>query len=142
VSNADHKGLHEALKQAGLIAYGAVIRGDHVRSILGLEYPEVGTKKQFDEIALAEMAAVDYVRGVILNHGMYIAGINGDYRILLPSENARQIELYMKSADRKLARALKLSRNTPRESSGTNSQIEARLMLKRQGLRGRGADQA
>lgn len=136
MSNA-YRGLHDELSQAGLLAYGSVIKGALVRSILKLEYPEVGTKKQFDAIALEEMAAIDYVRGVLLNHGKYIAGISGDYRILLPSENARQIELYMKSADRKLGRALKLSRNTPREASGSHGQIEARLMLKRHGLRGR-----
>lgn len=127
--------LHE-LRDRELLEYGSHIPGDLVREILGIEYPEVATKQEFDEIALKELAAVDYVRNVILNEGKYLAGTGDDYRVLLPSENKAQVERYMTSADRKLRRAGKLSRNTPgkrieRELDNT----QARIMLKRQSIR-------
>ena len=107
------KSLLEGLRQNGLLEFGSVIDGDLVRKILGLEYPEYGTKKDFDEIALSELKAIDYVRNILLGEGKYIASNNGGYRILLPSENHGQIESYIGQADRKLRRAQKLSRNTP-----------------------------
>lgn len=107
------KSLLEELRQMGLLEFGSVIDGDTVRKILGVEYPEYGTKKDFDEIALSELKAIDYVRNVLLGEGKYIASNNGGYRILLPSENQGQIESYIGQADRKLRRAQKLSRNTP-----------------------------
>lgn len=107
------KELLNTLRNRGLLEYGSIIKGDDVREILGIEYPEVGTKKAFDEVALAELGAVDYVRNVLLGEGKFITSHHGDYRILLPSENKRQVDAYMKQADRKLRRAHKLSRNTP-----------------------------
>lgn len=111
------KELLSALRARGLLEYGSVIKGDDVREILGIEYPEFGTKKDFDEVALAELGAVDYVRNVLLGEGKFIASHQGDYRILLPSENKRQVDAYMQQADRKLRRAQKLSRNTPNSES-------------------------
>ena len=106
------KELLAALRGRGLLEYGSVIKGEEVRDILGIEYPEVGTKKDFDEVALAELGAVDYVRNILLGEGKFIASHQGDYRILLPSENKRQVDAYMQQADRKLRRARKLSRAT------------------------------
>lgn len=130
------KELLQELKSRGLLDYGSHIPGEVVRDFLGIEYPEVGTKKEFDEIALLELSAIDYVRGVILNEGKYITSQNGDYRVLLPSENKQQIERYMASADRKLRRAGKLSRNTPLSKyERKTDDTQARIMLKRESIR-------
>lgn len=130
------KDLLEALRENGLLDYGSHIPGDFVREALGIKYPEIGSKKEFDEIALKELGAVDYVRNAILNEGKYLAGMGSDYRILLPSENKEQIERYMSSAGRKLRRAGKLSRNTPPAVNKNHDNISARIMLKRESIRG------
>lgn len=125
------KELLTTLRDRGLLEYGSVIKGEEVRDILGIEYPEVGTKKDFDEVALTELGAVDYVRNILLGEGKFIASHQGDYRILLPSENKRQVDAYMQQADRKLRRAHKLSRNTPNvESYKPNANADVRIAMK------------
>ncbi len=136
------KDLLRALRDRGLLEYGSVIKGDDVREILGIEYPEVGTKKDFDEVALAELGAVDYVRNVLLGEGKFIASSQGDYRILLPSENKRQVDMYMQQADRKLRRAHKLSRNTPNaESYAPSANHDVRIAMKLGSARNRAGKQ-
>lgn len=132
------KCLLATLRDRGLLEYGSVIKGDEVREILGIEYPEVGTKKDFDEVALAELGAIDYVRNALLGQGKFIASHQGDYRILLPSENRRQVDAYMQQADRKLRRAHKLSRNTPSaETYAPSADVTVRAAMKIGSARGR-----
>lgn len=130
-----HRDLYAELDSAGLLSFGSIIPGAMVRQILGLEMPEVAPKKVFDAIALAELGAVDYVRNILLGKGKYITSQDGDYRVLLPSENKRQIDLYIKSADRKLRRALKLSKMTPAEASVKTDNTQSRIVMKRESLR-------
>jgi hypothetical protein len=57
---------------------------------------------------------------------------------LLPSENARQVEVYVSQADRKLKRALKLSKSS--QQLATNQQPDntnVRIMMKREAIRNR-----
>lgn len=127
--------LYDWLNHEGLLKYGTHIKGEKIRDYLEIHLPEKCTVKEFKEAGLLEMSAVDYVRNILLGQGMYLQGVGEDYRILLPSENSRQVELYMSSADRKLSRALKLSRNSPKEQGERPSQQEARAMMKQQGVR-------
>lgn len=130
------KELLTTLESMGLIEYGSVIQGDLIRQIIGVSYPPIATKKEFDKLALLELGAVDYVRNILLGRGMYLSQVNGDYRILLPSENARQVELYISSADKKLSRALKLTRNTPKvDTQHIKDNTEARIIMKRVGAK-------
>ena len=124
------RGLMSELTRHGLTEYGAFIPKDLVHEILEIEIPDIGTKNEFDQLALYELAAIDYCRNILLGQGKYLLGTNSGYRILLPSENKKQVDSYISSADKKLSRALKLSRNSPVES-GTNDQTEARIMMKR-----------
>lgn len=128
------KELYEELGARGLLEYGSVISGDIVRRILGLRMPAVGTKRDFDEVTLAELGAIDYVRNTLLGRGKYLAGASGDYRILLPSENKRQVDIYMNQADNKLRRALKLSKNMPSVVK-RHDNTSARIMMKRESIR-------
>lgn len=128
------KCLLEYMRANSLDGFGAEIPADEVRAVLGLEMPEVGTKREFDAIALQELAAVDYVRSIMLSEGKYIAMRDGGYRILLPSENARQVEAYMQSADKKLRRALKLTRNTPGNDNSRPDNMAARILMKRESI--------
>lgn len=130
-----HRELYAELSTRGLLDYGAVIPSSVVRGTLGLEFPNIGTKSEFDRLSLLELAAIDYVRNVLLGQGRYIAGTTTGYRVLLPSENAGQIEQYMSAADKKLSRALKLSRNSPVRPGETPDQTEARILMKREGAR-------
>lgn len=127
----EHKDLMAHLRAAGQLEYGSVVMGAHIRALLGIEYPEVGTKKQFDALALAELSAINYVRDHLLSEGKYLIGFRGDYRVLLPSENARQAELLMDSADRKTRRARKLLRNTPASDTGAiSAALLARIAMR------------
>lgn len=101
--------------------------------------PEIASKSTYDRLALIELGAIDYVRNALIEQGRYIAGTPTGYRILLPSENAIQVENYMDSADRKLSRALKLSRCTPSIHANQPDQTEARILMKRHGMRQRSA---
>jgi hypothetical protein len=121
-----------------LTDYGQVILGDDVRAVLGITIPRLGTQKQFRNLALAELTAVDYCRNILLGKGKYLTQSGGDYRILLPSENARQVEVYVSQADRKLKRALKLSKSS--QQAATNQQPDntnVRIMMKREAIRNR-----
>lgn len=121
-----------------LTDYGQVILAADVRAVLGLTIPKLGTQKQFRDLALAELTAVDYCRNVLLGKGKYLTQSGGDYRILLPSENARQVETYVNQADRKLKRALKLSKSS--QQAATNQQPDntnVRIMMKREAIRNR-----
>lgn len=135
------KDLHQSLKLAGMLEYGSHIPGEVVREVLGLEMPEIGTKAQFDAVALRELQAIDYVRNILLSEGKYIAGAPGGYRVLLPSENKAQVDAYMAQADRKLRRAQKLSRSMPSHHIGTADQTNTRIMLKRDSIRSFGGHQ-
>jgi hypothetical protein len=132
---SEHKDFYSALNEMGLLEYGSVIETRLVHELLNIEMPSSAPKRVYDQLALIELAAIDYVRNMLLGHGKYITGTTSGYRILLPSENAAQIDLYMESADRKLSRALKLSRNTPQEVKSAPDQTEARILMKRSGLR-------
>jgi hypothetical protein len=130
------RGLLTALQERGLTEYGSDIPAELVHEILGIDVPDVAEKSVFDRIAMVELAAIDYCRNVLIGQGKYLQGTPSGYRVLLPSENKAQIDSYMGSADRKLSRALKLSRNTPAQSEAKLDQTEARIMLKRTGMRG------
>jgi len=132
---SEHKDFYATLNEMGLLEYGSVIETSLVHELLGIDMPSSAPKRVYDQLALLELAAIDYVRNMLLGHGKYITGTTGGYRILLPSENAAQIDLYMESADRKLSRALKLSRNTPQEAKSAPDQTEARILLKKSGIR-------
>ncbi len=132
--------LLEQLRQDGLTEYGSHIETTYVHRAIGLQVPEVATREVFNRISLVEMAAVDYCRAALLNEGKYLSGCRGGYRILLPSENKSQVDSYISSADTKLCRALKLSKNTPKEVGSQHCQLEARILMKQHGMR-RGGEQ-
>lgn len=113
--SAKGKDLLEWMRETGRDAYGTVIPGDDIRELLGLVMPTYGSYSDFKSVELEELDATGYVRKVLLTEGKYLRSDKGAYRILLPSENAAQIEKYMTEADRKLRRALTLSQTTPGE---------------------------
>lgn len=125
------------IREHGLDQYGAFISAKVVRGVIGIELPDVATRDEFQALAMYELASVDYVRKVLLGEGKYLAQSKGDYRILLPSENASQIASYMSSADKKLKRALTLSKNTPTKAGTLHDveQVEARIQMKRESIK-------
>lgn len=129
------RGLYTELREQGLLEYGSIIPLSLVHKFLGIVVPDVGTKADFDKLSLLELAAIDYVRNILLGEGKYLTGSTDGYRILLPSENATQVEQYISSADKKLSRALKLSRNSPHMQSSLPDQIEARILMKQTSFR-------
>ena len=131
----DNKEIIQRLRELGLTEYGSIIPGDKLRQMAGIEYPATGTKAEFDALALDELSAVDYVRNCLLNEGKYLKAHRDDYRILSPAENNGQVEAYMRSADNKLRRAIKLSKNTPAMVDSQPNNHNARLMMKRESIK-------
>lgn len=129
--------LFAALDEMGLFKFGSVIERVELYELMDLQMPAMASKEVFDRLAMLELAAVDYCRNVLLGRGKYLAGVPSGYRVLLPSENKAQVDAYMYSADRKLLRALKLSRNTPALYNEQPDQTEARIMMKRKGMHAR-----
>ena len=127
----------DELESRGLLDYGAVIEGRLVRELMEIELPEYGRKSDFDRAALAELSAVGYVRDQLLKNGKYLAGTSSGYRVLLPSENARQVDALMESASRKLSRARVLNASTPSEFQAQFDQQEARISMTRSGMSSR-----
>lgn len=128
------KDLLSHMEAAGKTEYGSVITGNEVRMVLGITMPATASQRTYQDLALLELGAIDYVRNVLLGRGKYFGQHNGDYRVFLPSENAKQIRRYMEHADNKLKRGLKLWRNSPTLDTETNN-LGARLLLKREGLK-------
>lgn len=123
--------MYDFLNDRRLLDYGCTFSGELVREFLEIEMPEVGTFEQFQRVQLLELAAIDKVRAKLLETGRYLSSNRGWYRVLLPHENQHQVELYMKSADNKLNRALKLNRNSPEHFKARDSlNIEARIVGK------------
>lgn len=130
------KCLYQALEAASLLEYGSVILADFVQAVIDIQYPETATKKEFDSLALAELSAIDYVRNILLSQGKYLTFSQGNYRILLPSENKKQVEQYLQSADKKLNRAMKLHRSTPGVDNVKHDyQAEVRLVMKQETIK-------
>ncbi len=133
-NQATPKDLYAHLVEYDYIQFGTVIPVSVVRGALGLVYPETASKKEFDQLALTELAAVDYVRNILLGQGMYLTQDRGDYRILFASENAHQVSLYMQSAKKKLDRAQKLNNSTPRDALPANDQTASRINAQRSAI--------
>lgn len=133
------RGLLAGLEERNLLEFGSDIPTELVHQLLDIEMPRYAAKEVYDRLAMIELAAIDYCRNILLGQGKYLSGTRTGYRILLPSENKGQIDAYMSSADRKLSRALKLSRNSIADTV-VHDQTEARIMLKRSGFRRGGGE--
>ena len=123
------------IKEHGYFEYGAVIKGETLREffdIKEIEYPAM--KKDIDNQVLQELSCVEYIRNRLINDGKFFKGTNGNYRVLLPSENASQVISYMNSANNKLKRGIKLNKNTPVQHK-INSNDEVRAMMKIDNIR-------
>jgi len=127
------KELYAFLKLKGKLEYGSVISELEIHNLLGINYPETGTHSEFKELDLVMLAVTDYVRNILLGEGKAFVQSKGDYRVLLPSENAKYIDRYMSSADKKLKRALKLSRNMPVIDTGIDDK-SVKIMIKRESI--------
>jgi hypothetical protein len=136
VSNV-YRDFFDTLFGCDMLEYGSVIGREEIHKLLGIKMPDVGTKAEFDRVTLIELAAIGYVRNELMKMGRYITGTPTGYRVLLPSENAKQVELYIESASRKLSRAQTLSKNTPKEYKADMDRSEARSSMMKDGLRSR-----
>ena len=90
-----------------------------------------GTYDEFKEMEIEEMACSGFLRDMLLDEGKYFKSEGKGYRILLPSENAQQVMTYMRHADSKLRRGLKLNKNTPSKFRISHDD-EIRMTMKRE----------
>lgn len=124
----------EWFRENGFDEYGGVVLRAELLEFAGIEIPEVGTKKDFDKAALAEVEIVQYLRNILLREGKYLKQDGDFYRILLPSQNAQQVESYMRTADKKLRRATLLLKNTPSDHQPADD-TNVRLFMKRDSIK-------
>ena len=130
-----HKELYSHLNSHGLLEYGSAIKSEMVCDIIGIHYPEHASKQVYDRLSLIEMSAIDYVRNILLDNGKYITQVKGDYRILLPSENAKQIASYITASGNKLDRAARLLSSMPEGDFPDKNKLATRMLMKRDSLR-------
>jgi hypothetical protein len=135
VSDVTNKEFYAWFVDSGYTAYGAEVPVEDVQAFLKLDYPETACKKVYDALTLIELGYIDYVRNMLLNEGKYLTNSRGVYRVLLPSENAAQVERYVSGASKRLNRALKLSKNTPAEYKKPNDNTAIRIELKKKSIR-------
>jgi hypothetical protein len=129
------RGLLHTLETMNLTNFGDFIPRTVVHDALEIKMPAFASKAVFDDLVLRELGAIDYCRNVLLGHGKYLSSCKDGYRILLPSENAKQVELYMQSAEKKLGRAMKLSKNSPATDEKRDTSTVARIEMKMNGVR-------
>lgn len=134
MTDTTNKEFYAWFVENGYSAYGAEVPVETVQAFLGIEYPETASKKIYDTLTLIELGYVDYVRNMLLNDGKYLTNSRGVYRVLLPSENAAQVERYVSGASKRLNRALKLSKNTPDEYKRPNDDTAVRIELKKKSI--------
>lgn len=121
-------------REQGFAEYGSVVLRTELLEFVGIEIPKYGTKKDFDKAALAEIEVVQYLRNILLREGKYLKQDGDFYRVLLPSQNAQQVESYMRTADKKLKRATLLLRNTPVEHQPVDD-TNVRLYMKQDSIK-------
>ncbi len=125
-----------SLRDGGFFEYGAVIKATLFRKFCDIEEIEKATRQEFEAQVLQELSFSGMVKDHLLNHGKYFKKTGTSYRVLLPSENADQVLSYMKSADSKLKRGIKLDKNTPVEFKNHDN-THARLVMKQESIRKR-----
>ena len=126
------KDLLQHLRDEKLLGYGSVIPATLIQNFLGLSVPDIGSKADFDKLALQELSGVGYVRDHLLTEGKYIAQVRDHYRILLPSENIAKVYGYMREASQKNTRAQKLLASTPIKAvASPNDSLRARLLMQK-----------
>jgi len=132
------KDLLGFMRSQDLLQYGSVLTKNQLYDVLDIIKPEVATEQVYKEINFIVLSATDYVRTQLLKEGKALCQVKGNFRIPLISENASVIQTYMGSADKKLRRALQLSRNTPSIDT-VNPIVEAersaRIIIKREFLK-------
>ena len=121
----------DLMRSNGMLKYGEFIPGDEFRELFGIETINTGTLEEFRAMEVAEMSCSGFIRDMLLDEGKYLKSEKNGYRILLPSENAQQVMAYMKHADNKLKRGLKLNKNTPSEHR-IPSEDEVRMTMKKE----------
>jgi len=130
MNNTEKREVFQGLRDLKLLEYGATIEVKEFRDFFNISYPETAKKREFDTLALEELGCADFIRNALLNEGKYFKMSGGFYRVLLPSENMHQVELMMKSSDKRLKRAIKLSENTPVEfKEVSNKEMLAKLKI-------------
>ena len=108
-----------------------------VREVLGVEYPEYGTKKQFDDVVLVELSAIGYVRDILRKEGKHIAQNAGIYRVCLPSENESIARSWECQADDRMKRAQQLRTFTPLDAYDAKTDRAVIVAMKRESLNSR-----
>ncbi|GAF98607.1 unnamed protein product [marine sediment metagenome] len=126
------------LKKQGMFDYGQVLDREELLLLFGIRpinedqakgLTLAALKARIQKDALAELAVVDLLRGVLLRDGKFFSRSGEQYRVALPSENAHMADNYMQSATRKLRRARTLLKATPQAALEASGNVASRLLV-------------
>ncbi len=131
MTNEERRDKMSVLRSKGFLDYGSFISDKEFKSIFGIETIDSGTFEEFKAIEIEEMACSGFVRDMLLDEGKYFKSEGRGYRVLTASENAQQVLTYMKHADNKLKRGLKLNKNTPSKYKISHEE-EVRMTMKKE----------
>ena len=84
-------------------------------------------RRALAEDSLVQLHVIDWLRNKLLDRGMYLQQHNDVVRILLPSENERQVRKYFDSGMKKFRRAERLLSTTPRPPGDMHSSLATRI---------------
>lgn len=107
--------LFDHLELMGCLSYGGTFTRSMVLDAMDVEIILEGTREDFQEMDLAELEAVGYIRNVLINQGKWVVRKGETYRVLMPSENEGQIRAFSQRGDRAYLKATKLAKSTPPE---------------------------
>jgi len=111
----EQKDIFKIMQENKLFDYGNIIKQSEIHDIFSIKVPDVGTFKDFQDVQLLELGCIGFIREQLIKEGKYIKKEGTNYRVLLPSENAKQADEMYNQAKRKYTRADKLISCMPKE---------------------------
>ena len=93
----------------------------------GMSYKAL--KARFKKDDLAKLGVFGFVNKALLNYGKHFHEKNDHYHISLPSENQTIADNLLKSSQRKIAKARKLLKYTPKEYQSGSNELATKLLL-------------
>lgn len=119
--------IHEAEFRA---MFGVYVTSDSDFESMAASMSKKQIKQQLEQETLLELSAAGVVKDILHSQGKHMLKSGDAYRIALPSENETIAARYRSKASRAVAKAKKLTMNTPHLSDGkkTTSKSLSALM--------------
>lgn len=98
--------------------FGVYVTSDSDFEVMAASMSKKQIKQQLEQETLLELSAAGVVKDILHSQGKHLFKSGDVYRIALPSENETIASRYRSKASRAIAKAKKLTMNTPHLSDG------------------------